>query len=272
MNRVLVSSAFDDIRSRDLRFLQEAARFGEVHALLETDEAICARTGRPPRFPYAERCYFLQAVRFVQAVHPYGAAGASPLPSLGFRPDLWILRGDAAASAAQQTAATHNAVPWRVLPEAQLDGFPAPAPRPPSPAGHKKVVVTGCYDWLHTGHIAFFEEVAALGDLHVCLGNDANIQALKGEGHPLFKAPERLFVTGSIRYVTGALVSTGMGWMDAEHEILHVIKPDIYAVNEDGDKPEKAEFCRQHGLQYVVLRRTPKAGLAPRSSTGLRGF
>lgn len=261
MNRVLVSSAFDDLRSRDLRFLQEAARFGEVHALLETDAAVCARTGRAPRFPYAERCYFLQSIRFVQAVHSYDG----PLPPLRFQPDLWVLR-----DAAQQAAATRHGIPWHALPEAQLDGFPVPEPLPPT--GRKKVVVTGCYDWLHTGHIAFFEEVAALGDLHVCLGNDANIRELKGEGHPLFQAPERRFVTGAIRYVTEALVSTGMGWMDAEQEILQHIRADIYAVNEDGDKPEKAAFCREHGIQYVVLRRTPKAGLAPRCSTGLRGF
>ncbi|MEI8235283.1 MAG: adenylyltransferase/cytidyltransferase family protein [Verrucomicrobiota bacterium] len=266
MNHVLVSSAFDDLRSRDLRFLQEAARFGEVHALLETDAAVCARTGRPPRFPYAERLYFLQAVRFVQAVHPYG--GASSLPPLGFPPDLWVLRE--ADNVAARQAAAQSGIAWRVLPEAQLDGFPAPGIRPSS--GRKKVVVTGCYDWLHTGHIAFFEEVAALGDVYVCLGNDANIRELKGEGHPLFKASERLFVTGAIRHVTEALVSTGRGWMDAEQEILHHIRADIYAVNEDGDKPEKAAFCRRHGIQYAVLRRTPKAGLAPRSSTLLRGF
>jgi hypothetical protein len=38
---------------------------------------------------------------------------------------------------------------------------------------------------------------------------------------------------------------------------------DIYAVNEDGDKPEKAAFCRQHGIQYAVLRRTPNSGARP---------
>lgn len=53
---------------------------------------------------------------------------------------------------------------------------------------------------------------------------------------------------------------------------LASIVPDFYAVNEDGDKPEKAAFCRRHGIEYVVLRRIPKAGLAARSSTGLRGF
>ena len=53
---------------------------------------------------------------------------------------------------------------------------------------------------------------------------------------------------------------------------------DVWKVNqdaeyhEDGDRPEKRAFCETHGLKYVVLKRTPKEGLAKRSSTDLRGF
>jgi hypothetical protein len=43
-------------------------------------------------------------------------------------------------------------------------------------------------------------------------------------------------------------------------------------VNEDGDKPEKRDYCREHGIDYVVLQRLPKPGLRRRSSTELRGF
>jgi hypothetical protein len=46
----------------------------------------------------------------------------------------------------------------------------------------------------------------------------------------------------------------------------------MYAVNEDGDKPEKREFCRKRGIQYVVLKRLPKEGLPSRTSTDMRGF
>jgi hypothetical protein len=75
----------------------------------------------------------------------------------------------------------------------------------------------------------------------------------------------------AIRYVKQGLVSSGNGWMDAEPEIAQ-IRPDQYAVNEDGDKPEKRAFCEQYGLEYVVLKRTPKEGLPKRESTQLRGF
>ena len=45
----------------------------------------------------------------------------------------------------------------------------------------KKVFVSGCYDMLHSGHVAFFEEAASHGDLYVGLGSDKTISELKDE-------------------------------------------------------------------------------------------
>jgi hypothetical protein len=78
-------------------------------------------------------------------------------------------------------------------------------------------------------------------------------------------------MAGAIRHVTQALVSTGDGWLDAEPEI-RMLKPDIYAVNEDGDRGGKREYCSRVGLEYLVLKRVPAPGLPQRSSTHLRGF
>ena len=39
----------------------------------------------------------------------------------------------------------------------------------------KKVLVSGCYDMLHSGHVAFFEEAATLGELYVGIGSDKTI-------------------------------------------------------------------------------------------------
>jgi len=155
----------------------------------------------------------------------------------------------------------------------RLPPFP-PSPEPdgsPSAPGRKKVLVTGCYDWLHSGHVRFFEEAAAYGDLYVVAGNDANVRHLKGEGHPLQPQEERRYMVDAVRYVRQALVSSGWGWLDALPEIEKV-QPHIYLVNEDGDVPEKRAFCAEHGLEYIVLKRLPLPGLRRRSSTDLRGF
>jgi len=166
----------------------------------------------------------------------------------------------------------------------QLAGFPAPDYMEcgSSASAHgaevellhsklPRVIVTGSFDWLHSGHVRFFEEVSSLGTVYAVVGHDANIRLLKGEGHPLIGEAERLYMVQAIRYVHRALLSTGHGWLDAEPEI-EAIRPQIYAVNEDGDKPEKAAYCAAHGIEYVVLKRQPREGLPRRSSTELRGF
>jgi cytidyltransferase-like protein len=132
-------------------------------------------------------------------------------------------------------------------------------------------VATGTFDWLHTGHVRFFEEAAQRGDLLVMVGNDANILRLKGEGHPLIGQDERVYMVAAIRHVAFAFVSSGSGWLDAEEE-FRLLEPDIFVVNADGHKPEKAAFCAELGMRYEVLERRPREGLPARSSTALRGF
>ena len=43
----------------------------------------------------------------------------------------------------------------------------------------KKVFVSGCYDMLHSGHVAFFKEASAFGDLYVGICSDETIVELK---------------------------------------------------------------------------------------------
>lgn len=269
--QIVVSGVFDDIRSGHLRYLEEASKLGELTVLLWPDAAVQAATGQAPKFPETERGYFLNAVRYVSQVKLLsGPVPPDALPEVtGYRPDVWVV-GDCHASAAKQAWAAAHGIDYHVLGGERAPGFPVPAPMPSAP-GRKKVIVTGCYDWFHSGHIRFFEEVSAYGDLYVILGHDANIRHLKGEGHPLLPQDERRYVVGSIKFVKQALIASGDGWVDADPEIRQ-LKPDIYAVNEDGDKGGKREYCAKMGLEYLVLKRTPAPGLPKRSSTDLRGF
>ena len=68
--QIVVSGGFDDIRSQDMRFLEEASRLGELTVLLWTDAMLEQRQGRLPRFPLPERNYFLSAVRHISRVIP----------------------------------------------------------------------------------------------------------------------------------------------------------------------------------------------------------
>jgi cytidyltransferase-like protein len=267
--QVVVSGGFDDIKSRDLRFLEEAAKTGPLTVLLWPDEMLRTLTGKAPKFPLAERRYFLNAIRHVGKVVEAGvAANPDELPP-EWRADIWAACESALNSARAAYCRAHN-ISYRVFKPDELAGFPQPPPMPSAP-GRKKVVVTGCYDWLHSGHVRFFEQVSAHGDLHVVVGHDANIRLLKGEGHPLLPQEERRYVVGSIKFVKQALISSGEGWLDADPEIK-ALQPDIYAVNEDGDTGGKREYCQKFDIEYLVLKRAPAPGLPQRTSTALRGF
>ncbi len=270
MKKVVVIGSFDNIRSRHVRFLQEASRLGSLRVLLWTDDAIKSQTGAAPKFSEAERVYFLDAVRYVDEVVLVDQAEPDTLPGEhGEWSDVWVME-EAEDSTQKRAFCEANGLDYVVLRERDLAGFPI-LPITEQVTDQPKVIVTGCYDWFHSGHVRFFEETSELGDLYVVVGNDANLLLLKGEGHPLFPEDERRYMVQSIRFVKQALISSGQGWMDAEPEIA-VIQPDMYAVNEDGDVPEKRAFCEEHGIEYVVLKRLPKEGLTKRQSTDLRGF
>ncbi len=273
MKRVAISASFDDLRSPQVRFLEEAAKLGDVNVLLWSDDMVRAVTGKAPKFPQAERLYLLGAIRYVRDVKIInGAFNPDTLPLCDdIRPDIWAVDEPHDTPAKRAFCEAHG-LGYHVVSAKSCAGFPkADLAIVPPASGRKKVVVTGCYDWFHSGHVRFFEEVSEHGDLYVIAGNDANVENLKGAGHPLFKEDERRYLCACIRYVHQALITTGWGWLDAEPEMRR-IKPDIYAVNEDGDKPEKREFCEKNGIQYLVLKRVPKEGLTRRSSTNLRGF
>jgi cytidyltransferase-like protein len=273
MRNVVVTGSFDNLGSRHVRLLEEASKLGHVHVMMWSDEVARFLEGKAPDFPAQERQYLLQGIRYVSDVRLVTEqVERDAIPQTdGMSAEIWAV-DKASDSPQKRTHCKSHEMEYRVLEPDTLKAFPQTQFEAQKKQSlRKKVVVTGCFDWFHSGHVRFLEEVSQLGDLYVVVGHDANVRLLKGEGHPLFLQEERRYMVQSVRYVKQALISTGRGWLDAEPEIA-LIKPDIYAVNEDGDKPEKRSFCEAHGIQYVVLKRIPKEGLPPRQSTGLRGF
>lgn len=67
----------------------------------------------------------------------------------------------------------------------------------------------------------------------------------------MFPETERVYFVQAIRHVTWARVCSGMGMLDWEAD-LDIVKPDIFFVNEDGDKPGKREACEKRGIKYQV--------------------
>lgn len=132
----------------------------------------------------------------------------------------------------------------------------------------KKVFVSGCFDLLHSGHIAFLQEASRHGDLYVALGSDKTYFELKGRA-PINNEDERLYMLQALSFVKQAFVSRGSGMLDFQQEFKE-LQPDMMIVNEDGNLLAKRKLCEEHGVEYLVLHRTPHGALAARSTTALR--
>ncbi|MDE5585521.1 MAG: adenylyltransferase/cytidyltransferase family protein [Muribaculaceae bacterium] len=138
----------------------------------------------------------------------------------------------------------------------------------PKEKKNRRVFVSGCYDMLHSGHVAFFKEASKYGDLYVGIGSDKTIEDLKHR-KTVCSERERLYMVKAIKYVTDACINTGSGMMDFI-ESVDRFKPDVFVVNSDGGNDTKRLFCEERGIEYVVLELQPEAGLEARSTTTLR--
>jgi cytidyltransferase-like protein len=116
--------------------------------------------------------------------------------------------------------------------------------------------------------VEFFRQASQYGDLYVGIGSDKTIEALKGH-KTMYSEQERLFMVRAIRYVKEAYINQGEGYLDFL-PTLDLVHPDCLVVNEDGDREEKRQLCRDRGMEYIVLKRVPSEGLQARSSTGLK--
>jgi glycerol-3-phosphate cytidylyltransferase-like family protein len=152
---VVVSGAFDDLKSRGIRFLEEASKLGELTVMLWNDDLVRARTNASPKFPEAERCYFLQSIRFISHVKlvnwPHSNHDATP--------HIFVVEASQNNAGVKAFCAA-NQIELCEISEKQLQGFPEAPAAPQEISARKKVIVTGSFDWFHSGHVRFLEEVS----------------------------------------------------------------------------------------------------------------
>ena len=92
--------------------------------------------------------------------------------------------------------------------------------------GKRVVLVNGCFDLLHTGHIYYLQKAAALGDvLYVALNGAQSISALKGPGRPIQDDASRAYALAALECVDTVFIFQAPR-LTREME---TIKPDVYA-------------------------------------------
>lgn len=97
----------------------------------------------------------------------------------------------------------------------------------------KTVLVGGCFDLLHKGHVSFLKKAKEAGEkLIVLLESDEKIKKLKGEDRPVQTQKIRAEALGELGFVD-EVISLPFMISDSDYdELIKKIKPDIIAITE----------------------------------------
>lgn len=110
------------------------------------------------------------------------------------------------------------------------------------------MLVSGCFDILHVGHLRFLKEAKSQADiLIVGVLSDSFVKQRKGMGRPIFSENNRLEILSGLAIVNFVLLISNK---DTEFLVKN-LKPDYYGVG--GDRkgkilPEKY-FLDQYGVE-----------------------
>lgn len=98
----------------------------------------------------------------------------------------------------------------------------------------KVVLVGGCFDILHYGHVYFLKHAKALGDyLVVALESDKNIKRLKGEKRPIHGQNQRREMLMSLNFVDEVMILKDKMTDQDYMNLVDKVRPCTIAVTAD---------------------------------------
>jgi len=278
---VLVRGRFDLFHSGHVAFLKRASESGDKLLVLVVSDSSC-------QVPAEERRFIVENIKFVWKCRMSSDTLKDDLEL--FRPQVFYFNADDPDAHLKMSICTELGIRVETGKRIPLENIPPRSSttiksclvhaHPPAPESNEPILdlnklprplvfVSGCYDFLHSGHVAFFNDAVKQGEaLYVSIGNDENIEMLKHH-QSMFPQHERKLLVSSMKSVFAAGICTASGMLDFESD-LDSIKPDIFFVNEDGDRESKRDACERRGIKYVVGTRLPSDGLQVRSSTDLK--
>jgi D-beta-D-heptose 7-phosphate kinase / D-beta-D-heptose 1-phosphate adenosyltransferase len=96
--------------------------------------------------------------------------------------------------------------------------------------GLKVVFTNGCFDIIHRGHITYLNQAKEYGDiLIVGVNSDESVQRLKGPNRPINTLEDRVQVFSAMSCVDHIVAFH----QDTPHELIKVVKPDIFVKGGD---------------------------------------
>ena len=119
----------------------------------------------------------------------------------------------------------------------------------------KIVLVGGCFDILHYGHINFLKQAKSHGDwLVVALESDENVRRMKGDTRPIHTQAQRKEMIEALSFVDEVIALPTMHGDRDYYELVRKIKPTVIAVTErDTAIVKKKEQAEEIGATLVEI-------------------
>lgn len=110
--------------------------------------------------------------------------------------------------------------------------------------GKKIVVLGGCFDILHVGHIKFLENAKKQGDiLFLLLESDATVKKLKGENRPINIQKDRAIILSALSFVDFVVTLPEIKNSSEYDTLIEKLNPNIIAVTRND--PQAIHNLRQ---------------------------
>lgn len=119
----------------------------------------------------------------------------------------------------------------------------------------KKVLVGGCFDLLHYGHIRFLEQAKKLGSwLVVALESDENVRRMKGKSRPIHTQKQRKIMLEALSCVDEVMALPPMNSHQEYFDLVTRVHPQIIAITQgDPQENNKRTQATKVGAQLVVI-------------------
>jgi glycerol-3-phosphate cytidylyltransferase-like family protein len=132
-----------------------------------------------------------------------------------------------------------------------------------------KVLVSGCFDNLNSGHLTFIQTATIYGEVTISVALDLTIKRLKGQ-KPTCSLNERMFQLTCLRDVCRVVVGEEISEGDIDFQTaIESGEYQHFVVNEDGHSNEKEELCKKNNVKYHLRARMTYANLPIRYSMSL---